>query len=99
MDLKIFPWQRGEAPFGIDEETGLEWYIDKSTTNYCARETINELPKLNAVCFFVVENKDGNRNALTRILIDKKTKQILAEYTSLEQMCCKIDILRLAKKF
>lgn len=99
MDLKIFPWQRGESEFWIDEETGLEWYIDESTTNYCVRETINNLPKLNAICFFVVENKNGNKIPLTRVLIDKKTNRVLAEDISLEQMSCKIDMLRLSKKF
>ena len=99
MDLKNISLAKGEGEFWIDEETGLEWYIDESTTNHCVRETINNLPKLNAICFFVVENKNGNKIPFTRVLINKKTNRVLASDTSLEQMYCKIDMLRLSKKF
>jgi len=52
---------------------------------------------LDAVVFYVCENKDGKINPLDRILIDKVTNEVLHVDTSLEGMACKIDFLRLEK--
>lgn len=98
MKLKIFPWDCDEKPYWINPENNLEWYIDKSTTEWCSRWTPGELPKLNAIVFYVCERKDGKVNPLSRLLIDIKTNQVLADETSLENMAAKIDMLRLANK-
>ena len=96
-EMKIWPWDRDEKPYWINPDNGYEWYIDESTTKWCTRDTLNDLPKLDAVCFMVVENKNGERTPLSRILIDNQTNKILHDDTSLEGMACKIDWLRLAK--
>lgn len=96
MELKIFPWDRGEKPYWINPENGLEWYFDKDATAWCQRDTLHNLKKLNAVVFYVTERKDGEITPLNRVLIDKETNEALAYETSLEAMACKIDILRVS---
>ena len=96
MELKLFPWDNNEKPYWINPENGLEWYVDKSTTDWCTREHINGWKKLNAIVFYVAERKEGKVNPLERVLIDKKTNEPLACETSLEAMAVKIDMLRLS---
>ncbi len=95
--FKFFPWEQGETPYWINPENGILWYVDKETTRCCNRETLHNLPTLDAVVFYVCENKDGKINPLDRILIDKVTNEVLHVDTSLEGMACKIDFLRLEK--
>lgn len=94
--FKIFPWDNDEKPFFVNPE-GFEWYIDKSTTDYCYNERLNNLPPLNAVVFYVVKEIDGEKKPLSRVLVDKKTNKVLADETSLEGMGSKIDFFRLAQ--
>lgn len=84
MDIKIFPWDFGEKPYWVNPENGIEWYIDKDTTKWCTRKTLNKLPKLNAVVFLVAKREGDKIIPLNRTLIDVKTNAILAEETSLE---------------
>lgn len=97
MTLKLFPWDNGISPYWINPENQLEWYVDKSTTEWCTRDMLNKSPKLQALCFFVCQRTDDKIEPISRVLIDKKTNQIIAEETSLEAMAVKIDMFRLAK--
>lgn len=99
MSLFTFPWEDGEKPYWTNPENGIEWYVDKDVTNACIRETLNDLPNLNAVCFYVVEVTDDVRKALSRVLIDKDTNEVLADHTNLEDMFVKIDMIRIAKSY
>jgi len=98
MNLKLFPWDNDEKPYWVNPENGIEWYIDKSMTDWCTVER-NDWKKLDAIAFFVAERKGGKVNPIGRALIDKKTNEPLACETSLEGMSCKIDMLRMAKSF
>lgn len=93
--FKIFPWENGEKPYWVNPENGIEWYVDKDTTEWCTRERSN-FKKLDAVVFYVcIKNKD-KITPLERVLIDVKTNKLLGSATSLEAICAKIDMLRLA---
>ena len=93
--IKIFPWDSEVEPYWINPDNGLQWYVDVDTTKWCTRDTVNDLPKLDAVVFFVCEEVEGGIKPITRILIDKKTNEVLADETSLDVMSCKIDMIRL----
>jgi len=97
--LKLFPWDNGESPYWVNPENGVEWYVDKTLTEWCTRETLNNDPKLDAAVFYVCENKDGKVNPLDRVLISKVTNDVLYSATSLEAMACRIDILRVNKRY
>lgn len=99
MGLLSFPWEDGEKPYWVNPENGIEWYVDKDVTDACIRETLKDLPKLNAVCFYVVEVTGDVRKAVTRVLIDKETNAILADHTGLEDMFVKVDMIRIAKSY
>jgi hypothetical protein len=94
--MKINPWETGELPYWTNPENGYEWYVDKSLTEYCTRE-INDLKPLDAVAFLVVEVKNDERTPVSRVLIDRKSSNIIAENTSFEALATKIDLLRFAK--
>jgi hypothetical protein len=97
MELKLFPWDKDEKPYWINPENGLEWYVDKSTTEWCKRGHINGWKKLNAVVFYVADKKeDGKVYPLERVLIDADTNEVLAAETSLEAMAVKIDMIRMS---
>lgn len=99
MELHFFPWDNGDRPYWINPENGLEWYVDKSTTDWCTNKRVNDLPKLKAVVFIVAENKDGNVKPISRVLIDIKSNQVLADETNLEAMAVKIDMLRVCLNY
>lgn len=99
MKLKIWPWENNVEPFWINPDNGLYWFVDEDLSKYCIRETINNLTKLEAICFFVVEFNEETKKytPISRALICKNTNDLLEDTTSMEAMACKIDILRLAK--
>lgn len=97
MELKLFPWDNDEQPYWINPENGIEWYIDKDTTKWCTRETLNDLKKLDALVFYVCQRVDGKVDPIDRVLLDINTNEVLAVETSLEAMAVKIDWLRLQK--
>lgn len=99
VKFNLFPWENGKEPYWVNPDNGLEWFIEEGLTKWCSRENVNNWPDLNAVCFFVVENKDGERNPLSRVLIDKETNGMLAERTSMEAMATLIDMLRVSKSY
>jgi len=92
-DFSIFPWEREEKPYFVNEE-GIEYYIDKSTTDYAKNED-HFGTSLNAICFYV--RKDGE--FATRILMDIKDSSVLLEEKSLEGMGTKIDVLKALKRY
>ena len=73
MELKLFPWDNDENPYWVNPENGLEWYVDKSTTEWCKKEHINGWGKLNAVVFYIAERKGDKVLPLQLVLIDAKT--------------------------
>lgn len=97
MNLKLFPWDKDEKPFWVNPENGLLWYVDKYVTEWCTKEKLG-WPKLDAVCFYVCQKIGDKIDLMTRILLDKKTNEILAEDQSLESMAVKIEAMRMAKK-
>lgn len=99
MNLKFFPWENGIKPYWVNPDNGLEWYVDAELTKYCTRETVNDLPKLNAVVFYVAKRDGDKVDALSRVLVDIETNSELGCATNLEAMCAKIDILRLANSY
>ena len=98
MNFNLWPWEHGEKPYLVNEK-GFHWYFDKSTTEACYRETAAELPPLEAVAFIVAEKEDEKIVPITRILIDKKTNEILAEETNLEKLFYTIDAFRIKLQF
>lgn len=96
--LKLFPWEFGEEPMWVNPENGVLWYVDHDLTNWCMRETSNDLPKLEAICCYVC-TKDGDKiTPLERVLLGKDSK-VLACHTSLEAMAVEIDWLRTTLHF
>jgi len=91
--LKLFPWENGEKPYWINPENGVMWFVDKSTTDWCSRETLNNLPKLDAVCFFVCTREGDTIKPVERVLVGRDS-DVLAADTSLEAMVASIDWLR-----
>lgn len=96
MHIKLFPWDNDENHYWTNPENGIEWYIDRATTEYCSSSK-GSLPPLDAICFYVCEKKNNEVVPLSRVLLCKKTNGILCEETGLEQMICKIDVIRLLK--
>ena len=80
--MNIFPWERNEKPYFIDGD--FKWYIDKMLNDHAE--------KIDAMCFIVAKNNEPS----TRVLIDKKTNNILYEHKNFESMACHIDMLYLA---
>lgn len=97
MNLKLFPWDKDEKSFWVNPENGLLWYVDKDVTEWCTKEKL-DWPKLDAVCFYVCQKIGDKIDLMTRILLDKKTNEILVEDQSLESMAVKIEAMRMAKK-
>lgn len=97
--LKLFPWENENTkPYWVNPDNGLEWWFDKSSTEYC-HETPRGLPSVNAVCFYIVKNDGFKYNPLTRIAIDPNTRDVLAEDPNMETFASKIDTIRLVKHF
>lgn len=100
MEFKFFPWDNeDEKPYWTNPENGYEWYVDVDLTKWCSRWMQGDLKPLEAVVFYVCERKDGKVNPLERVLIDKKSNEVLASETSLEAMGMKIDALRFVRSF
>jgi len=92
MELKLYPWNEDNTkPYFINEE-GVEWWIEKELTDWATRKDVmNTSSKpLKAICF--ITRKNGE--ILDRVLVGEGQK-ILAIDSNMEQMACKIDILRL----
>jgi len=95
MDLNLFPWSLGESPYWTNPNNGLEWYVDKFTSDSCHRIHVNGWPSLDALVFLVVERKGEEIFPLERVMIHKKTNEVLACEKSFEAMVAKINWFRL----
>lgn len=93
--LENFPWENGIQPYWINPENGVEWYVDKDTTEWCSREFY--FPHLPAICFIVAVREGETVRAIERVLIDKETNTVLAAESSLDGMCTKIDMIRFSR--
>lgn len=82
-----------ENPPDFVNAEGVKWWRDTVTTEYANRESKSGLG-LNVECFFI-ETSTGYR---TRVLIDRETKEIVAEDQKLEGMGIKIDLLKVFRK-
>lgn len=89
-----FPWELGEDPYWTNPENGVIWYIDKNMTDYAINPNKSVGDPLDAICFYVCERRDDKINPIDRVLIDKKSNDVLHIDTSLEGMAFKIDALR-----
>lgn len=99
--LKLFPWDfENTKPYWVNPQ-GFEWWVDENTTQYANNKkqthTQKNIPPLNATGFFVVRVENDKRIPVSRVLISNDDNTVLADETSLENMGCKIDILRLAR--
>jgi hypothetical protein len=95
--IAIFPWEKGEKPYWVNPENGYEWYIDRNVTDYCSKDK-SGLPILDAICFYVCNKIEDKINPITRVLIDKKSNNVLADDNSLEGIACKIEMIRMSMK-
>ena len=95
--MKIWQWEQGQKPYFVNKENGIEWYVDKSTTDYCKR-WINDSKPLNAVVFILAQKEGDKRKPITRILLCKETNEVLADEMNLEALAVKIDFLRIAEQ-
>lgn len=85
----------GEKPYFVNDKEGFVWYVNELLTKACEN---GSLPKLKAICFDVYSIKNEKLDAYERVLIGKKTNEILAEDSSIEGMASKITWLRTIKK-
>lgn len=93
MSLNLFPWDRGEKPYFVNDE-GFEWYVHKELTDWCTNDRpLNNLPPLNAVVF-LVSNED--RTNMSYVVIDKITNGEMYSNTGYEAVATWIDVARLA---
>lgn len=90
--IPIWPWDFDDKKAYFISPDGVEWWVDEHLTSWAQRkdEVNNSSKPLKAICFIVREKGQ----AVERVLIDNNN-DILAIDKNLEQMACKIDILRL----
>jgi hypothetical protein len=96
-DFPIFPWERDEKPYFINE-MGFEWYVDKFATKWahddvCLSAYHTRKGIKNVVAFFV---KNGDE--IRSVLIDEK-QEVVAEAENTIGLCHKIDKLKIYYDF
>lgn len=91
MELKLFPWDKGEKPYFVNEK-GFEWYVDKDTQRWVNKETPSGYKLKNVFAFYI--KKDDYIN---RVLINNN-QEIIYENTNLEALCTYIDFLKFANE-
>lgn len=97
--MMLWPWEHREKPFMVDEEKNVEWYIDKSLTDYARKPQVNGSRPLDNVTAFILR-KDGKVS--DRVLVNDRRQVLhISDYDmiGLSSMATKIDILRLALTF
>jgi hypothetical protein len=72
---------------------GVKWQLDTGLTEWCTRADQNGI-SLPGHKVWIVETPEGKK---TRLLTDGQ--DIIAEYTGLEDMAVKIDIIKAQKKY
>lgn len=78
-----------------------EWFNDKISTEHAQKNSIlweggEQKDKLSIMCFVVRNKKTGEYD---RVVIDKKTNEIIYETKSLEDLAFFIDRLKIKKRF
>jgi len=78
-----------------------QWFNDKTSTQHAQKNSVlwgsgEQKDKLNIVCF-VVRNKESGE--YDRVVMDKKTNEIIYETKSLEDLAFFIDRLKIQKRF
>lgn len=83
MQLKLWPWDNeGEKPFFTSE--GYEWWIEREFMR-------DNLPDI--IPFIVRDINTGKPEE--RVLMDRKTNDVIWAGTGLEEMCCYMDMIHL----
>jgi hypothetical protein len=82
------------TPTHINPETGVKWWLDKSSTNYARTPLPNGKGALKEAVAWVVERPDGHRTRLLTV-----GQEILAENQGLEAFGAEIDMLKVATQF
>ena len=74
-------------------EKNVKWWFDKELTDYARNEDINGISLSNVTAWFIEE--PGGRQS--RLLVDDFA--IIGDSLNLEDLACKIDILKASKLF
>lgn len=96
-DFPIWPWEQGEKPFFVSEADDLEWYIDKSTTEWAHRENNLGIRLPHIVAFITRLIKNGE--PVERVLMDKRDNTVIYSSTNWENVACHIDMLKVQQQF
>jgi hypothetical protein len=91
--FNFYPWENGIKPVFVNAE-GFEWYLDKDTTDWATKDTDNGIKGLVGVACFLVKKGDD----INRVMINDK-QQMLLDDKNLEQMCVKIDLMKIVKNY
>lgn len=96
-DFPIFPWERNEKPYFVNEE-GFEWYVDKFATQIAHKDNYlysghTRKGLKNMVAFFI---KKGD-NVKCALINDKQ--EVMAEAPNTIALCFKIDQLKIYYDF
>ena len=78
---------RLEELFGKPEvinEVGTAWWVDKDTSNYTKSIELG-------VFVVIVESLGGHTD---RLILDKKTRNVLYAHQQLEAICVRLDIMK-----
>lgn len=78
-----------------------EWFHDKISTDYAQKKSVlwgsgEQNDSLDAACF-VVRNKETGE--YDRVMMDRKTNEVIFDTKSLEELGYHIDKLKVAKRF
>lgn len=96
--IAFFPWDQGKDPDWVNPENGYMWYVDYDMTDYANNPDKSTGKPLNAICFYVCSKDDNDGvQPVSRVLIDRKSNDVLHDDTSLEGMAIKIDMFRFIK--
>jgi len=95
LNFKLWPWNDENAkPFFTNEE-GVEWWVDKDTTEWAHREDSQGTSLKNIVGFILRKDE----KSLTRVLMDRETNNLVYSSDLLEAVACHIDMLKAAKRY
>lgn len=72
-----------------------EWFNDKSSTNFARKKSVGN-DGLNVMCFVVREKETGKYE---RVIVDKKTNEIVFATKSLEVLGSHINMMKVLKRF
>ena len=85
-------FEQSKDPDFINDE-GVRWWLDKGLTDYAQKED-QFGTKLDGFTSWIIETKDGQN---TRILLDGENYAL--ESPRMEDIACRIDIIKASKRF